>query len=231
VLISNRRNIPYRLAVRLPSLAVIDHFIRAFGHRLPEMAPPPPHLFYECWIGILLMHRDLWRDCGGYDERFIYMDFMEMDIVLRLSDRYQVVDLGELVDCSLYHLNHEHPRISRHVNREMRQVNPWRTLEEMPEEFAPNGTGWGLASYDLDVLPVEPGLASAEIESPSLIAKWPAFTTLSLIIAAQTVADGLYRGSRQLGFHLFTTGRGYVKWALIKLGLFHVVARHEGHPQ
>jgi hypothetical protein len=185
VLISNRRNIPYRVAVSLPSLAVVARYIRWFGRYLPRMDPPPAHLFYQCWIGILLMHRDIWHECGGYDESFIYMDFMEMDVILRLSSRYQVVDLGQLVDCAFYHLNHERPRVTRHVNRYRRKVNPWRTLDDMPEEFAPNSAEWGLARHDLEVLPGR----AAEPAGSSFVPTWLACATLSLVAAAETVVD------------------------------------------
>ena len=226
VLISNRRNIPYRFAVHLPSLAVVSRYVRWFGRRLPRMAPPPAHLFYQCWIGILLMHRDIWHDCGGYDERFIYMDFMEMDVILRLSSRYQVVDLGGLADCAFYHLNHERPRVTRHVNRYRRKVNPWRTLDDMPEEFAPNGAEWGLLKHDLEVLPGRAGEAADSSFAPT----WLACAVLSLVAAAESAIDVVIDGYVGLRARVSAVGRPYVRRMLVRLGLFRLATRLQGRP-
>ena len=227
VLISNRRNIPYRFAARLPSLAVVDRYVRWFSRFLPRMAPPPPHLFYQCWIGILLMHRDIWHECGGYDERFIYMDFMEMDVILRLSSRYQVVDLGELVDCAFYHLDHECPRITRHVNRYRRKTNPWRTLDDMPEEFAPNSVDWGLAKHDLEVLP---GCAGAAAGS-ALAATLPAVALLSLVTGVQTAGDALFAAYVRFRFRVLTATRAHLKRLLVRLGFHRFVSRPQSRTE
>lgn len=226
VLISNRRNIPYRFAVHVPSLPVVDRYVRWFGRRLPRMDPPPAHLFYQCWIGILLMHRDVWHDCGGYDERFIYMDFMEMDVILRLSARYQVVDLGELADCAFYHLNHERPRVSRHVNRYRRKVNPWRTLDDMPEEFAPNGGEWGLVKHDLEVLP---GRASEA--DGSFVPSWLACATLTLVTVGETAIDRCIDGYVWLRARASAVVRSSARRTLSRLGLFRPVTRLPDRPE
>ena len=224
--LSNRRNIPYRFAVSLPSLAVVARYIRWFGSYLPRMDPPPAHLFYQCWIGILLMHRDIWHECGGYDERFIYMDFMEMDVILRLSSRYQVVDLGELVDCAFYHLNHERPRVTRHVNRYRRKVNPWRTLDDMPEDFAPNGREWGLVKHDLEMLPGHAG----EAAGPSFVPTWLTCAALSLVTAAETAIDVFIDGYVGLRVRVAGVGRSSVRRMLVRLGLVRLATRLQGHP-
>ena len=189
VMISNRRGIGYRFAVRCPSLWVVDRYIRSFGRFLPLTVPPPPDRFYQVWIGILLMHRDVWYDCGGFDERFIYMDFMEIDMILRLSTRYQVINLGELVDYAFYHLDHERPHVSRDVNRYERKANPWRTLDDMPEEFAPNGPDWGLGDRKIDLRQAHLGRREAKRSSTRLGRKWTVFVAISSLGAVQRAGD------------------------------------------
>ena len=172
------------------------------------------------------MHRDIWHDCGGYDEHFIYMDFMEMDVILRLSSRYQVVDLGGLADCAFYHLNHERPRVTRHVNRYRRKVNPWRTLDDMPEEFAPNGAEWGLLKHDLEVLPGRAGEAADSSFAPT----WLACAVLSLVAAAETAIDVVIDGYVGLRARVSAVGRPYVRRMLVRLGLFRLATRLQGRP-
>ena len=48
-------------------------------------------------VGIWLAHRDLWSECGGYDERMIYMNDMDTNMIERLRMEYELVDLGSLV--------------------------------------------------------------------------------------------------------------------------------------
>ena len=43
------------------------------------MTPSPVDRYWQCYIGILLMHRKLWGIAGGYDESFIYYGYMEFD--------------------------------------------------------------------------------------------------------------------------------------------------------
>jgi hypothetical protein len=151
IMISNRRNIPFRFAVRCPSFWVVDRYLRWFGRNLPLMDPPPPHLPFQVWIGIMVFHRDLWFQCGGYDESFIYMDYMEFDIVLRLSMKNTFVDLGPIVDYDFFHLDHYSPRKFIYYGRN-RISNPVRTVDDPPEELNPNGEDWGLIRYPFEVL-------------------------------------------------------------------------------
>lgn len=213
VLISNRRSIPRRVAVRAPSLAVLDRLIGTFGRSLRLTDPPPPEAFYRCFVGILLMHGDLWRGCRGFDERFIHMDHMELEIMLRLSTRYQVADLGPIVDWAFYHLDHERPWLRRRVNQGMRRGNPRRTVDDMPEEFAPNGDDWGLARYDLQPLP-------ARVETARLSTPRPLTPATGLRVAGLL----LLAGAEMLAENLFYGGRRRLRETVIRLHLYPVVA-------
>jgi hypothetical protein len=126
---------------------------------------PPKERFWQCYIGILLMHRSLWEAAGGYDETFIYYGFMEFDFFLRLRMQYQSADLGLLVDWDFFNLDHAPAwRVETTVNRKLNVV---RTPSRPPPVFCPNGEGWGLAEMDI---PVECGTPLAR-PAPTLVSR------------------------------------------------------------
>jgi len=147
LLFASRRHIPYRLAVRCPSFWTVDRFVHWFGQVLKTQHAPPSVPFYYASVGIWLVHRNLWNECGGYDERMIYMNDMEYNMISRLLQKYQMVDLGKLVDYDFYHLEHYHPRSVRKA-RAHRKINP-----DQAHVFHPNRKDWGLIQPPLDILP------------------------------------------------------------------------------
>jgi hypothetical protein len=191
VMSSNRRRIPYRFAVRCPSFWVVDRYLRWFAGSLALMDPPPAHLQHQCYIGILLFHRDLWHQCGGYDERFIYMDFMEFDIVMRLAMQNTFVNIGEIVDYDFFHLDHSHPRKPLRFGRS-RKSNPARTIDNPPDQINPNGENWGLIQYPLEVLPYPVEQVAVNEARPvrSWLA-WLAFISTLFISGVQMAGDSV----------------------------------------
>jgi hypothetical protein len=148
LLFANRRSIPYRFAVKSPSFAEVTRLIGWFGRRLRVETAP---VFYRSDVGIWLMHRDLWHEAGGYDERMIYMNDMEIDMSARLMTKYPMIDLGQLVGYDFYHLDHYHPRGPRSSSSH-RRVNAQRPRED--RGLRPSGEHWGLAAETFDVGPV-----------------------------------------------------------------------------
>ena len=145
LLFSMRRHIPYRLADRCPSFWTVDRFVEWFGRFLTIEPAPLSRPFHDAGVGIWLLHRNLWEECGGYDERMIYVNVMEVDMISRLIRKYQMVDLGTLVDYDFYHLEHYHPWSVRGTSCKR---NP-----EQPNVFHPNSKDWGLVEYPLEILP------------------------------------------------------------------------------
>jgi hypothetical protein len=168
------------------------------------------------------MHRDIWYECGGYDQRFIYMDGMEVDMTLRLSAAHQAINLGELVDHAFYHLDHGHPRVSRSVNRHERKTNPPTGLDHMPKEFHPNDADWGLRNRPLDILLAPPGRERREGSRLQRQARWPMFVAISLLSWLQVAVDGapgnLRKSLRRARKLLGRLGGRYVKRRLERLG-------------
>lgn len=147
--LANRRQIPFRFASLSPSLWCVSRYVKRYGNRLPLMFPQPPDRFYQSYVGIWLLHRDLWQEARGLDEQMIYMNWMEVDMYLRLRSRYPLVNLGELVDHSLYHLDHVHPVHGWEWRGSNRKTNPRRDHEHLPPNDRPNGPDWGLSLYSL----------------------------------------------------------------------------------
>ena len=186
---SNLKTIPYRFAVRCPPISTVARFIRWFGHRIrPEnwrsRAP-----FYHAGVGILLLSRDLWAECGGYDERMIYMNSMEVNLTHRLMPKYTMVNLGEMSDYSFYHLEHYHPWAQR-VSRLYRKVNNDPQFA-CPDAVNPNGADWGLRAETLEVQRATPA-ATAAAEGPVAVLRCILLLiSVFPVIAADTVGLAL----------------------------------------
>jgi hypothetical protein len=220
-MISNRRRIPYDLAVRCLPLPVLERYLQAFGRRLPLM-PPPERNFWEVYIGILLMHRRLWEEARGYDERFIYYSYMEFDLVLRLMMRHPGRDIGPLVGHDFHHLDHMPEWRSWRAQRRME--NPIRTPEAPPPEFRPNGPHWGLAEHALVVSPPPPecrGLARRD-------QSWRrGYGLLFARVTVTTTATTMVRAVRE---HVHERGRllGLMHVLFVSTGLARVARRAGG---
>jgi hypothetical protein len=148
LLYSNRRTIPYWFAVRCPPGRQVTAYIRALGHRC-WVHRMPNREFWTYDVGIWLIHRDRWRECGGYDERYIYYNWMEVEMIMRLRKRYPLVDFGEVVDRDFYHLEHRNPRTFVGRRDLGHRIN---TFEAGPAEslpYRPNSDQWGMAGFAL----------------------------------------------------------------------------------
>jgi hypothetical protein len=159
LLFSNLRTVPYRFAVRCPALPIVERFVSMFGGHL-WMEASGTERFFVKGVGIWLVRRSLWVECGGYDERLIYMGKMEENMIKRLMQKYELVNLGKLVDYDFYHLEHYHPlavRKSSTHRRHNREV--LRGIEG--DSFHPNHPDWGLGSYPLPVEGPRNGVSTA----------------------------------------------------------------------
>ena len=166
LLFANRRSIPYRLAAACPRPWTVEKFVALAGRRLRIETG---RVFYRIDVGIWLLHRRLWHDCGGYDERMIYMNDMEIEMANRLMSKYPMIDLGRLVDYDFFHLDHYHPRGSRSSSTH-RKVNGDAAASR---GYQPNGDGWGLADFPLVLAPSSRPAGSAAVRS--MIVEAPLF--------------------------------------------------------
>jgi hypothetical protein len=185
LLFSNVRMVPYRFAVRCPSIWDVEQFVERFGGKLKiEIASHLP--FYHYSVGIWLLPTALWNECGGYDENMLYMNGMEIDMIQRLLQKYVIVDLGKMIGYDCFHLEHYHPWVPRRSSV-YRKTNDAPTLKAA---FQPNGESWGLVQWSLSVDPY----ASREGVGTMTRDKWRArdqvaFSMLLLLTRIQIACD------------------------------------------
>jgi len=150
--------------------------VRALGRCLPIWREPG-RPFWTYWVGIVLAHRDRWFEAGGFDERLIYYNWMEVDLVRRLSMEAPIVDVGAATSTDFYHLEHVPPglRALRH-GRKNADLD-WRTA---PASRHPNGPDWGLAREPLTL--VQPTARPEVSPQPSVgVARSLATVTAALV--------------------------------------------------
>jgi hypothetical protein len=195
---ANQRMVPYRFTVRSPSLWAVDKYIDWFGKVL-KIELSSRNLFYFHGVGIWLVHRDLWNECGGYDERMIYMNDMEINMITRLVKKYQMINIGKMVNYDFYHLEHYHPMVLRSSSL-YRKVNP-ESLFVKPDNLNPNGQDWGLVRYSFEILSLSPKGNKLEIESiHQSLFEWLVFIFMIVFSGAQIALDKLVISFRTAKF-------------------------------
>lgn len=147
---ANRRDLPYRFSAPGPALPVVQRFVATRGDAMPvhRQNPFTGHVYWTSAVGIWLASREAWHEAGGYDERLIFYNWMETDMIHRLLVRRPIVDLGAITRWDFYHLEHYHP-IRSWSGRPHAQKNAEVDLATPPAVACPSGPGWGLADLDL----------------------------------------------------------------------------------
>ena len=212
LLFANQRMVPYRFAVRCPPFWAVDKYIGWFGRFLKiEISSWNP--FYCHGVGIWLVHRDLWNECGGYDERMIYMNTMEINMIARLMKNHKMVNLGKLVDYDFYHLEHYHPLVPRRSST-YRKVNPDPPFVK-PDILNPNGPDWGLIQYPFEKLPYSPDRKKVETatfhQSPF---EWWFFMLLIVSAGVQMAWDKIVKSFRIV--NVVWRQRAHIAWETVR---------------
>ncbi len=145
-----RKQLPYSFVKKEPDPEMIDSCIQRFRKWIFS-----EELSFCHWaspVGILMMHRDMWDDLGGYDERLIYYWFMDVDLGTRLIQKYPIVNIGKAFGYDFFHL--EHIRQGIRFRHSHRKLNPdWSKSFDKPV-LNPNGSEWGLSKYNLERKPL-----------------------------------------------------------------------------
>jgi len=132
-----RKNIPWSVVSQSPGIAELTHYIAADGSRL-EVEPLLP--FYMGCAGALVMHRDLWIESQGNDERLVFWGFNDIDLNLRMRLKYSCTDYYQTHQMYVYHLEH-------YPSRNDAQSTPKKTNPHVFNPFTVNDENWGLAQY------------------------------------------------------------------------------------
>ena len=188
-LFAKRKNIPYRVARQCPSCRAVERFVRWFKGWLAVQHPTT--LFFHAAVGIMIMHRQVWDACGGYDERLIYMNNMEPDLASRVALNYELVNLEHLTGIDFYHLDHCAPLAGF---RTPRKENPWDVRFAKDKVLRPNGPEWGLRDHALEVATVT---ETAAARNGSWV-EGPAFALLLLSAAPGIAWDRVVESCKPL---------------------------------
>lgn len=182
-----RRHVPLAFVRKSPSLDVVVSYIEALGPVLPRdgVAQRP---WFDAPVGVAMMHRDLWHDCRGYDERLIYWGFMETDLGLRIGQRHSVTNLAPAFGCDFFHLSH--------TTRRFKVTRRRKNARAMPRTFAPNDENWGLVQYGLGLhTAMPPRHASPNFTKPGR-GKWKLRASYGAAVIRECLWEAGLSGTR-----------------------------------
>jgi hypothetical protein len=145
-----RRSIPYRISHNSFPLLYIENYLKRFGERLKiESAREWGLPFWWSPVGIMIFHRKIWNNSGGYDEKLIYWGWMEGDLALRLAKQHHLIDFKDLVGNHLYHLEH----YSNLIDYKDRNGPATPRKKNSPIfdnlNYSVNDENWGLFNFDI----------------------------------------------------------------------------------
>ncbi|MCS6850941.1 MAG: glycosyltransferase family 2 protein [Gemmataceae bacterium] len=142
-----RRQLPYRQVQRRPSLRELDAYLLSSGSLLPQ---DQVGAGYAAPTALVLLHRDIWHACRGYDQRFLYWGWMDIDLALRVTQRYPLLYLSNF-GVNLIHLEHYAQRNYQDPEHQPRRAN----FPDDDPAFEANDADWGLASHQLELARAE----------------------------------------------------------------------------
>lgn len=145
-MIFSRKHIPWEIVRQEPDLKTLDRFIRSYDAYLPF---EPLNPFFLAPGGSVVMDRDIYLQCRGYDEKLIYWGGNDVNLTLRVKLKHYALDMGQIRGMHVYHLQH----YSNHKER------PLRRKKENPILFGPfaaNDPNWGLGRHQLAEFPPLP---------------------------------------------------------------------------
>ncbi len=182
-----RRQVPLGFVRQSPSLDLVVSYIESFRSILPYdgIAKRP---WFDAGVGVVLMHRDLWHKCRGYDESLLYWGFMETDLGLRIGRRYSMINAAPMLTRDLFHLSH--------TTQRFKLTNRKKNARISPQTFAPNDQNWGLMQYKLERCSAIPsGPISTSLSKPHL-GKWFLRATYGKDVIQECFREAVLAGMR-----------------------------------
>jgi glycosyltransferase involved in cell wall biosynthesis len=141
-----RKNIPWSFVSQSPGITEIIRYLMTDGKDL-EVEPLLP--FYLGCAGALVMHRHLWIECQGNDEKLVFWGFNDIDLNLRIRLKYTCLDYNQTNKMYVYHLEHYQSRADT-------QSAPKKLNPHVFNPLTVNDENWGLAQYSFAEWPLQP---------------------------------------------------------------------------
>ncbi len=138
VFLCPRYHIPWQFVEHQPELEAWDRYLLLSASELNYTDESKLGIFSG--VGGFLMHRDLWQEARGFDERFGGWGFQDIDLGLRISQTHPWIGLSSL-GVNSYHMGH------RPVGRRTATIanaNPHNHNSKVQA----NSEGWGLRDWE-----------------------------------------------------------------------------------
>lgn len=99
------REIPMELVNEHPDIETLHQYLLTNVNAL-ALRPIMPVLLGGA--GVLLMHKDLWRESQGLDERLKWWGWSDIDLIMRIGLKHHIINISD-VNSELYVLHLQHP--------------------------------------------------------------------------------------------------------------------------
>jgi tetratricopeptide (TPR) repeat protein len=144
---TSRRQVRQDLTLCFPSVVEIDQYLNLYATLVDEDRLQNGILGA---VGTYFMHRDLWDELGGMDEREVNWGWLDIDLALRATRKYPWVNLSNF-GVTVFHMGHP-PNWLKGKSKEKKKKTKTSTHEvHYPFLINPNGKDWGQGRYDLPV--------------------------------------------------------------------------------
>jgi predicted O-methyltransferase YrrM len=137
----SRYHVPWHFVRRQPTMAEWDRYLVLHAG---EYGRENSAIFsVSSGAGALMMHRSLWHELRGLDEVFGRHGMCDVDLGLRVAQRYPWIELSYL-GVSLFHM--QHPLDDRGAIAQPNTNSPMYN-----SKIQANDENWGLGGYDLKI--------------------------------------------------------------------------------
>lgn len=149
VLLVPRRTVPWTFVARQPEVDRWERWLLTCSQVTPE--PPLTYTFFPGvggGMGIIILHRDLWREVNALEESFPSWGYSDNDLVLRVSAHHPWLDAGTygVVCYKMEHAPHGmRGRLLKGGGTAIDRNRPWITTS-----LASRYADWGLPHLALE---------------------------------------------------------------------------------